>query len=75
MRRVVVYPDRIAVEAADIPAPGPNEALVRTLVAGVCGSDLHAARGRHPFVPLPYRPAPGGQSRARLRNVSARVVS
>ena len=56
MRRVVVYPGRIAVEAADIPAPGPDEALVRTLVAGVCGSDLHAARGRHPFVPLPYRP-------------------
>src|SRR5436305_11973634 len=57
MRRVVVYPDRIAVEAADIPAPTPDEALVRTLVAGVCGSDLHAARGSHPCVPLPYRPA------------------
>ena len=56
MRRVVVHPGRIAVEAADIPAPGPDEALVRTLVAGVCGSDLHAARGRHPFVRLPYRP-------------------
>jgi 2-desacetyl-2-hydroxyethyl bacteriochlorophyllide A dehydrogenase len=56
MRRVVVYPDRIAVEAADVPVPGPNEALVRMLAAGVCGSDLHAARGRHPFVPLPYRP-------------------
>ncbi len=56
MRRVVVYPGRIAVEAAEIPAPGPGEALVRTLVAGVCGSDLHAARGIHPFVPLPYRP-------------------
>src|SRR2546430_10021049 len=56
MRRVVVYPGRIAVEAADIPAPGPNEALVRTLAVGVCGSDLHAAHGRHPFVPLPYRP-------------------
>lgn len=56
MRRVVVYPGRIAVEAADVPAPGPNEALVRTLAAGVCGSDLHAAHGRHPFVSLPYRP-------------------
>jgi len=56
MRRVVVYPGRIAVETADIPAPGPDEALVRTIVTGVCGSDLHAARGRHPFVPLPYRP-------------------
>jgi len=56
MRRVVVYPGRIAVETAEVPAPGPNEALVRTLAVGVCGSDLHAARGSHPFVPLPYRP-------------------
>jgi 2-desacetyl-2-hydroxyethyl bacteriochlorophyllide A dehydrogenase len=56
MRRVVVYPGRIAVETTEIPAPGPNEALVRTLVSGVCGSDLHAAHGLHPFVPLPYRP-------------------
>jgi len=56
MRRVVVYPGRIAVEAAEIPAPAPDEALVRTVVAGVCGSDLHAARGHHPFVTLPYRP-------------------
>jgi threonine dehydrogenase-like Zn-dependent dehydrogenase len=56
MRRVVVYPGRIAVEAADIPAPGPREALVRMHAAGVCGSDLHAAHGRHPFVSLPYRP-------------------
>lgn len=56
MRRVVAYPGRIAVEAADVPVPGPNEALVRMLAAGVCGSDVHAAHGRHPFVPLPYRP-------------------
>ena len=56
MRRVVVHPGRIAVEAADVPAPGPGEALVRALAAGVCGSDLHAAHGRHPFVSLPYRP-------------------
>jgi 2-desacetyl-2-hydroxyethyl bacteriochlorophyllide A dehydrogenase len=56
MRRVVIYPDRIAVESADVPAPGPDEVLVRTLVAGVCGSDLHAAHGRHPFIALPYLP-------------------
>ena len=56
MRRVVIYPGRIAVESADVPAPGPGEVLIRTLVAGVCGSDLHAAHGRHPFIQLPYRP-------------------
>ena len=56
MRRVVVHPDRIAVEAAEVPAPRSHETLIRTLVAGVCGSDLHAAHGRHPFVSLPYLP-------------------
>ena len=56
MRRVVAHPGRIAIETADVPAPGPDEVLIRTLLAGVCGSDLHAAHGRHPFVPLPYRP-------------------
>jgi 2-desacetyl-2-hydroxyethyl bacteriochlorophyllide A dehydrogenase len=25
-------------------------------VSGICGSDVHAAHGRHPFVPLPYLP-------------------
>jgi 2-desacetyl-2-hydroxyethyl bacteriochlorophyllide A dehydrogenase len=56
MRRVVVYPGQIAVETAEVPVPGPDEVLVRTLMAGVCGSDVHAAHGRHPFVGLPYRP-------------------
>jgi 2-desacetyl-2-hydroxyethyl bacteriochlorophyllide A dehydrogenase len=56
MRRVVIHPGRIAVETAEVPVPGPAEALVRSLVTGVCGSDLHAAQGRHPFVALPYRP-------------------
>src|SRR5260370_21506030 len=56
MRRVVVYPGRIAVEAADIPAPRPNQALVPPLAVGVCGSALPSAHARHPFVPLPYRP-------------------
>ena len=56
MRRVVVHPDRIAVETADVPVPGPGEALVRSVVTGVCGSDTHAAHGRHPFVSRPYLP-------------------
>jgi L-iditol 2-dehydrogenase len=34
--------------------PGPGEVLVRTVVAGVCGSDTHALHGRHPFITLPY---------------------
>lgn len=34
-------------------APGPGEALVRVLRVGICGTDLHAFRGRQPFFDYP----------------------
>jgi 2-desacetyl-2-hydroxyethyl bacteriochlorophyllide A dehydrogenase len=34
----------------------PGEVLVHSVVSGVCGSDTHAAHGRHPFIELPYHP-------------------
>jgi threonine dehydrogenase-like Zn-dependent dehydrogenase len=34
-------------------APGPGEALVRIRTVGVCGTDLHAFRGRQPFFSYP----------------------
>lgn len=56
MKRVVVRPGEIVLEDAAIPVPLPSEVQVETTVTGVCGSDTHAAHGRHPFVPLPYYP-------------------
>ena len=56
MRQVVVSAGRIDVVEADIPRPGPGEVLVRSVLAGVCGSDMHAAAGHHPWISLPYVP-------------------
>ncbi|WCM55947.1 zinc-dependent alcohol dehydrogenase [Microbacterium sp. EF45047] len=57
MRRVIVQDvDTFVLTEAPVPQPGPGEVQVRTTVSGVCGSDTHAAHGRHPFVPLPYAP-------------------
>lgn len=56
MRRVVVSADSIDVLEADVPIPAAGEVLVRSVVSGVCGSDTHAAAGRHPFIALPYHP-------------------
>jgi threonine dehydrogenase-like Zn-dependent dehydrogenase len=56
MRRVVVTGGGVEITTAPTPQPGPGEVLVRTVVAGVCGSDTHALHGRHPFVTLPYAP-------------------
>ena len=54
MRRVVVTADGVEVVEAPTPVPASGEVLVRTVVAGICGSDTHALHGRHPFITLPY---------------------
>jgi 2-desacetyl-2-hydroxyethyl bacteriochlorophyllide A dehydrogenase len=56
MRRVVVSAASIDVVEAAVPQPGPGQAQVRAVVAGICGSDTHAAHSRHPFIRLPYHP-------------------
>jgi 2-desacetyl-2-hydroxyethyl bacteriochlorophyllide A dehydrogenase len=56
MRRVVVSRSGIHVESAPIPQARPGEVLVRSVIVGICGSDTHAAQGRHPFIRLPYYP-------------------
>jgi D-arabinose 1-dehydrogenase-like Zn-dependent alcohol dehydrogenase len=56
MRLVEVDTGGSQVITTEVPVPATGEVLVRSLVSGVCGSDTHAAHGRHPFVKLPYRP-------------------
>jgi L-iditol 2-dehydrogenase len=40
---------RIEVREVTCKDVGPGDLLIRTAYAGVCGSDLHAFRGKHPF--------------------------
>jgi 2-desacetyl-2-hydroxyethyl bacteriochlorophyllide A dehydrogenase len=56
-RRVVVNSiDDVVFETVPEAGPGTGEVRVRSTVVGICGSDLHAACGSHPFIDLPYRP-------------------
>jgi 2-desacetyl-2-hydroxyethyl bacteriochlorophyllide A dehydrogenase len=57
IRRVVVNDfDNITIETIPAPKPKAGEVLVRSSVVGICGSDIHAAHGRHPFMSLPFWP-------------------
>jgi 2-desacetyl-2-hydroxyethyl bacteriochlorophyllide A dehydrogenase len=56
MQRVVAGPSGVSTIDAEVPTPGPGEVLVRTVLAGICGSDTHALAGLHPFIDLPYLP-------------------
>lgn len=53
--RAVVYdrPEHFEVRELPVPEPGPGEVLLRVLVAGVCGTDLHLHAGEFgPTYPL-----------------------
>ncbi|MGE5618705.1 MAG: zinc-dependent alcohol dehydrogenase [Sphingomonadaceae bacterium] len=40
---------KIEMQDAPTPTPRPNEVLIRVRVVGVCGSEVHAFLGTHPF--------------------------
>lgn len=57
MKRVFVEALGSVVTVDDaVPEPAGNQAVVRLLAAGVCGSDTHAVAGEHPLLPPPYYP-------------------
>ena len=48
--KAVVYQgkEHIAIQQRPIPEPGPGEALIRVMRAGVCGTDMSILAGQHP---------------------------
>ena len=57
MTRVVAEQvGKVGVLQVPVPVPGPGQVLVRTALAGICGSDTHAVAGHHPLLPPPYYP-------------------
>ncbi len=72
MRRVkLLAPGELVVERIGVPEPGPGEALLAIAWCGICGSDLHASLGTHPFIPLPA--TPGHEISARIAKVGPGV--
>jgi len=57
MRRLLITaPGVVELVDAPLPSPKPGELRVRTRLVGICGSDLHALAGDHPFIDLPCAP-------------------
>lgn len=57
MRKIVATETgQLVQEHVLVPDPAPGEALLELESVGICGSDLHAIRGRHPFLKLPFNP-------------------
>lgn len=43
----------LAIEERPVPVPGPKQVRIRTALAGICGSDIHALHGLQPSLSFP----------------------
>ena len=50
---MVFEPGKVEFEDREVAEPGPGQVLIKTKASSICGSDLHAFHGKHPFAPLP----------------------
>lgn len=44
---------KVIIEDVEKPVPGKDEVLIRVAKCGVCGTDIHAFYGRHPYIHTP----------------------
>jgi L-iditol 2-dehydrogenase len=50
---VLVEPQKVIFQDAAKPEPGPGQVLIQVRRIGVCGSDIHAYYGKHPYISCP----------------------
>jgi L-iditol 2-dehydrogenase len=54
MRQAVLeQPRRVILRQVPQPEPGPGQVLLKIKEIGVCGSDIHAWHGKHPYIRCP----------------------
>jgi len=49
----LVAPEKIKLEKVETPPIKEKQVLIRVKVCGICGSDIHSYKGKHPFVHPP----------------------
>jgi len=53
LRARLIEPRKVVVEEASKPKAGPGEVVINVKYCGICGSDIHAYHGVHPFISPP----------------------
>lgn len=52
----LIKPQQLTIAEVPKPSPKENEVLVEVNSCGICGSDIHAYYGKHPFISCPVVP-------------------
>lgn len=54
IQAILEKPGKIIFKETGKPVPGPDEVLIKVKRIGICGSDIHAFHGNHPYVSYPF---------------------
>lgn len=71
-RAKLIAPKKFIIEEVDIPKPALNEVLIKVKACGICGTDLHAYYGEHPFISYPI--VPGHEFSGIIEDTNEHVV-
>ena len=71
-RANLIEPRKMIIEDAPVPIPGPGEVRLQIETCGVCGSDIHAWYGEHPYIQCPI--APGHEFSGRIEMLGPGVT-
>jgi L-iditol 2-dehydrogenase len=53
LQAVLEQPREVVLREVEKPAAGKNEVLIKVKKIGICGSDVHAYYGKHPYITCP----------------------
>jgi len=70
---VLIEPQKLIFHDVPKPEPGPGQVLVKVKRIGVCGSDIHAYYGKHPYISCPV--VQGHEFAGRITEVGPEVRS
>ena len=68
---VLVEPQKVIIQDVPKPKPGPGHVLVEVKRIGLCGSDIHAYYGKHPYISCPI--VQGHEFSGRISEVGPQV--
>jgi L-iditol 2-dehydrogenase len=72
LRANLVERQKIILEEVAEPIPGPGQVRLEVETCGVCGSDIHAYYGEHPYIGFPIQP--GHEFAGRIESVGPGVA-
>lgn len=70
---VLTEPKKFEINEVPVPEIGEAQVLMKVQAVGICGSDIHAYHGKHPFISTPV--VPGHEATGIVEKIGSKVTA